>query len=253
MLAILISGIIYQVKAQVPVPEDYFDLYEEDDGDDNNGNDETETNPLNLNDIKEALGGIGATGAFPLSALNSIEMVNEGCEKTYVCMYNTLIKVFKIAEYEYLLKDGKLSCSQEKALLQDYALYLLSLNLDLYCVEHLHPDGNTLSDTELVNVMLAMNYFYDAIAGDDSMYGKESLPMLYPYRNIRPIANPYCSEDLSLEGACDCGSYNGTLDLTEKNKLLQNIRTIIDDINPMWQTAKAIEISNRLKELPCKK
>ena len=37
MLAILISGIIYQVKAQVPVPEDYFDLYEEDDGDDNNG------------------------------------------------------------------------------------------------------------------------------------------------------------------------------------------------------------------------
>ena len=98
--------------------------------------------------------------------------------------------------------------------------------------------------------MLAISDFLEAIT-EESVAAMKAWPMLFPYRKIREVADPFCSKELKNGTICDCGEYTGTLDTAEKNKLLMDIRTIIDDINPMWQTAKAIEINQKLKALPC--
>ncbi len=191
----------------------------------------------------------GATGAFPSTDITGGVLANEGCDGTYICMYNTLIKVLKIGEYEMALKSNELlTCEVKKAVLQDYAMYLLTLNLDIYCIDKLHPDNKNLEDVDLINVMLAIRDFMSVNSDDAPGAMKDSWPILYPYRLIRSVADPYCAENL-LED-CSCENYSGTIDPTEKNKLLQDLRTIIDDINSLWQTAKAIEISKRLKVLP---
>ncbi len=252
---------INQAIAQTPVPEDYFDLYEEDDDDDDDENNKDtqnqNTDDFNLSNIQKLLSETGAAGAFPSSVISSFSMVNDNCERTYICTFNTLIKVFRIAEYELALKNAELSCGDRKKLLEDYVIYLMTLNLDLYCIEHLHPDSNELMDAELINVMLAMRDVYFDYIGGDYAFGEASLPMLYSYSHIRSKADPYCSEDLwSIDSStnrlpCDCGEYSGTLDSEEKFKLLTDIRLMIDGINPLWQAQKAIELNGKLKALPC--
>lgn len=257
IVCFLIVGFNVEINAQTPVPEDYFDLYDNEPSDDDSENQNSEN--LNLDDMEEILNAIGAVGVFPSSAISSFKLVNEGCDSTYICMYNTLKKVFSVYRYEYLfkLKSLPLKCESEKKYLQDYALFLLTLNLDIYCIEHLHPDGNELKDVELINAMLAMRDIYFDFIEQQYDWGEEKLPLLFAYSHIRSIADPFCSEDLyeidNSTGSipCGCGIYSGTLDAAEKNKLLQDIRTIIDDINPMWQMQKAAEISKRLKALPC--
>ena len=255
--------------AQDPVPEDYFDLFDNEETEEE-GDDQIKTPMEELWDmdpsmkegdkIKAILNNSGAVGSFGGNAISSYNMVMEGCDATYVCMYNTLKKVYKIYLYEKALseKEEKLGCSRKKELLQDYALFIVSMNLDLYCIEQLHPDGNELEDFELINAMLAMGDIVDDSRRDTDVSEPVFLPMLIPYRRLRPKVNPYCSEDLIIKNresnvrACDYGDYSGTLDLEEKNKLLKNIRTIIDDINPMWQMSRAIQINQHLKALPCK-
>lgn len=259
IISLLSCCFIKQINAQTPVPEDYFDLYEVDDEDDedNENKQEQNTNNFNLTNIQKLLNETGAIGAFPSSAISSFRMVNDDCERTYICTINTLIKVFRIAEYELLLKQADLSCEDRKKLLQNYLLYLPTLNLDTYCIEHLHPDSNELMDAELINVMLAMRDVYFDYIDEDYTYGEESLPMLYSYRQIRTKADPFCSENLfeindsTGRKPCDCGEYDGILDSEEKFKLLTDIRLMIDGINPLWQSQKAIEINGRLKAVPC--
>jgi hypothetical protein len=220
---------------------------------------------MKLDSLQYILNATGAVGAFPSSAIDSFKMVSDDCDATYICMYNTLKKVVIIGNLELQLRKIRHSCYETKVILENYALYLLSMNLDLYCIEHLHPDGNELTDVQLINAMLAISdIYYDIVYHDDYdewvIAGQEGgelhLPMLDSYADFRRIANPYCSEDLvefnaEIKLPCGCGIYNGTLDTEEKNKLLKDIRTIIDDINPMWQAAKAVEINTRLKALPC--
>ena len=215
---------------------------------------------MKLDSLQGLFGVIGAVGVFPGNAISSYKMVNEGCERTYICMYNTLYKLFMVHYYEGVLSEeepsnrGTLSCKNEKIILQDYALFLLTLNLDTYCIEHLHPDGNELEDVELINAMLAIADIYNVF---DYRMLNINMPMIKPYSKIRSIADPYCSEDIrpidkkTEQGPCDCGDYSGTLDTAKKNKILQDIRSIIDDINPMWQMARAIKINERLNTLPC--
>jgi hypothetical protein len=259
ILSLLCFCITQQIYSQDPVPEDYFDLFDPDPSDEKKGSEDKSPKPFNLDEIKTMLENTGAVGSFPASAISSFKMVNENCDATYICMYNTLKKVFKIYEYENTLdvnlgeeeNEEPLACYREKELLQDYALFLLTLNLDLYCIEHLHPDGNDLEDVELINAMIALDDI--CIAAGERVW---RMPFLRKYCGFRDKVNPYCSQDLmygntEIPAPCNCGDYNGTLDLEEKNKVLKHIRTIIDNINPLWQAAKAVEINGRLKALPC--
>ncbi len=243
--------------AQDPVPEDYFDLFDPESTEDEEDLDE-QPDRYKVDIIQKMLGMTGAVGDFPASGIGSYNLVNEGCDATYVCMHNTLKKVYRIYEYEQALrpKEEKLGCNREKEILQDYSLFLLTLNLDLYCIEQLHPDGNELEDVELINAMMAISDIYVRSISD----GYTLIPALGEYMETRVMANPYCSEDLiaaqEIDGVlylpCDCGDFSGTLDLAKKNKILKDIRSMLDDINPMWQMAKAIEINERLNTLPCK-
>lgn len=252
IVCFLIVGFNVEINAQTPVPEDYFDLYDNEPSDDDDGNtEELKIDDIKIYELKGLFDRLGALGAFPSRVILDGIIASRGCnDETYTCMLNTLLKVLKIAEYEHYLKSDELSCNVRKVLLQDYAMYLITLNLDIYCIDHLHPDSNELSDVQLINVMLAISDFLEAKT-EGSVDDMKGWPMLFPYRKIREVADPFCVEELKSTTTCDCGEYNGTLDTTEKNKLLMDIRTIIDDINPMWQTAKAIEINQKLKALPC--
>lgn len=251
IVCFLIVGLNVEINAQTPVPEDYFDLYDNEPSEDDDGNtEELKIDDINIYELKAVFDATGALGAFPSMVILDGQLVDRDCDETFTCMVNTLFKVFKIAEYEHYLKSDDLSCNVRKVLLQDYAMYLITLNLDIYCIDHLHPDSNELSDVQLINVMLAISDFLEAIT-EESVAAMKAWPMLFPYRKIREVADPFCSKELKNGTICDCGEYTGTLDTAEKNKLLMDIRTIIDDINPMWQTAKAIEINQKLKALPC--
>lgn len=260
-------GMGMEVKSQI-LSNDPYDTYENDEEEDE------DLEEINTYDDEIAkLGNIiqsdslGSFGALIKSTVNTYIMTNdEGCSKAYVCMWNLLSKYNEIITYEAKLKVLKLDCKDRQKLLEDYILYIGTINLDIYCVDFL----NKLSDTELVNVMFAFQDFYFVYSVP---------PMLSPYKEARKFAKEYCTGDIyniekrkehkeryeyeysygepslkwlsEFEEDCDCGEYIGSLDEEQKFKVLTDIRSIIDGINPIWQGQKLIELNEMLQALPC--
>ena len=255
---LLTTGIITDTKAQTPVPEDYFDMYDGDEEEENEENNEEDNtfkmpNDEELKALGQALDSIGSLGKIVTGAAKTYRMGEEGCSKTYICMWNTLDKYANIFNYEKKLSRDKLDCKERQIIIEDYILFIASMNLDNYCIEHLHPDNNELENVELIDAMLAMGY-----------YGLLSfeIPILKPYMRTYQEVDPFCTNQTKPNGIifedfmpkdlpCSCGEYVGTFDRTEKEKVLQDIRTILDDINPIWQGQKLLELNQMLQALPC--
>ncbi|MEZ4778276.1 MAG: hypothetical protein R2786_02705 [Flavobacteriaceae bacterium] len=271
----LFLGVSLQIVGQTPVPEDLFDMYDgdevEEEGLEKNTNPENKgiklPNDQELKNIMTVMENAGALGGIFSNAISSGEMIlGRDCSSTYVCMYNTVKKMISIYGYEHILKFGDggpegLTCVQEKSVLEDYAMFLLSMNLDLYCIEHLRgnegEDGEdwthtTLTDEEIIDAMLAMGQAYMDSGG--------ALPSIANYQDTYLKADPYCTNDLGIidpgpgenkKTGCSCGEYTGTLDLYQRDLVVGDIKNLIDQMNPLWQAQKAVEINRRLKELPC--
>ena len=178
-------------------------------------------------------------------------MVNEYCENLCVCMYNTLIKVFKIAEYEYLLKMENFPVAKKKLLFKImpyicYPQFGFVLRRAPSSSRRQHIKRYRTSEWDNVG----HDHFFYAIETTVCTV-TESLLMLYPYRNIRPIGESLIALKTLFEGV-RLWFYNGTFGPNQK----KNFYKILDHYwwyKPHVANGKAIEISNRLKELFCKK
>ena len=269
----LFLGVILHSSAQTPVPEDLFDLYDDEDPGETDFDQNTNPPPDLLKiptnrEFENALGALdslGSLGTIFSNAINSGKMTLErDCSSTFVCMYNHLKKILMIFQYEHSLSYVK-SCEQKKTVLEDYSLFLLSMNLELYCIEHLRGEDennrSTLSEEEIIDAMLAMGEFYRT---EGIKYPNE-FSRLINYRNINEEVNDICTNDVSLikqdeDGSdsstlwaknCSCGEITGSLWGEDRGEAIMQIHFIIDRFNPLWQTRKAGEINRRLKELPC--
>lgn len=251
--------------------EEYQDFVEDLFDDEEETDDTDMLDDFNPSDLKRILSSdsLGSLGRIVTGAITTYNLGEKGCSKTFICMWKTLEKYRDIINYERKLSYDKLDCKERQIVIEDYILFITSMNLDNYCLEHLHPDSNQLENHEIVDAMLAMGMGkviilsnIDDFTGIDKSFFVTRL-LTESYKDIWPEADPYCTEDL-LNGnewndgevqiselGCSCGEYIGQMDPTEKAKVLKDIRTIIDGINPIWQGQKLIELNQMLQALPC--
>lgn len=258
-----------EVKSQIP-SNDPYDMYEDDEEEEDLEEINTYDNEITkLGNIIQS-DSLGSLGGLILGAVGTYRMGQKGCSKTYMCMWNTLAKYLDILTYEKKLKGDKLDCKERQIVIEDYILFIGTMNLDAYCLEYLQPEE--LENHEIVDAMLAMARAYwfftskeeydvtDTIKGE---YDKSGVDFLEPYIDAPPKVNPFCSNDL-LNGkdwnnrgihpddlGCACGEYTGEFDQAEKAKVIKDIRSIIDGINPIWQGQKLIQLNKELNMLPC--
>ncbi|MDX1463439.1 MAG: hypothetical protein R3359_10310 [Marinirhabdus sp.] len=185
----------------------------------------------------------GSFGTYFRTLENTYALTQEDCSKTYTCMVNFLLKLETIVHLENRLQEN-ISCKDRQIRIEDYILFIGMINLDIYCIDHLHPDNDNLTDEAIVDVMLAMSEANESTLGRYLDFKS--------YKDIRNYAQPNCAND--LEENCSCGEFIGTLDLNQKNIVLKDLRTLIDAINPFWQAQKALQLNQELQTItPCAK
>ncbi len=227
--------------------EDMFDNDEDEDEDNSNSSNEGQfemPSVIDLLKFRYAMRNLGGSfGSFYKTLENTYVLTDEGCSNTYTCMFNHLMKLETIVYLENRLKEN-ISCKDRQIRLEDYILFIGMINLDIFCVDHLHPDNKQLTDEDLVDVMLAMS------KANESKLG--SYLDFKSYKDIKEFAQPYCVND--LKGDCSCGEFIGTMDQNQKNIVLKDLRTLIDAINPFWQAQKALQLNQELQTItPCSK
>ncbi|MCW5519689.1 hypothetical protein J1N09_07555 [Aureitalea sp. L0-47] len=261
LIFLIISlGTGMEVKSQTPSNNPY-DMYDTEDDEEEEDYEELKTYDNEITKLGNIIqsDSLGSLGGLIIGAVGTYRMGQKGCSKTYMCMWNTLAKYLDILTYEKKLKGDKLDCKERQILIEDYILFIGTMNLDSYCLEYLQPEE--LENHEIVDAMLAMAVAYWYFRGKE--YTNHGVDMLEPYIDTPPLVNPFCSNDL-LNGkdwnnrgihpddlGCACGEYIGEVDQAEKDKVIKDILTILDDINPVWQGQKLIELNEMLQALPC--
>ena len=260
ILLCTICCIFFQpAQSQTPVPEDYFDLFDDEEDDGNGENDEnkpTSTSSVFSGDkLDSLLNGGGALGQYVLGVKNTTAGGTIEAPAEYLCAKRITSLYYKAVWYELGLKAEGISCYEKKSHIQDYLMFLLTLNLETYCVDLLHPEANTLNEVELINVMLA----FDDQLEDDPLIKTladtqdEGKILLEYYNAVREHSNPLCMNDLFPgKEEMDCGTFIGEMNQTEKAKVIKDLGFLIDGLNPIWQANKAIALNKRLEQLPCK-
>ena len=260
-----------EVNSQIP-SNDPYDMYENDEEEEeeeennnkSNNNDNTsdlpkDIDPDELNLLINVKDQLGTFGHYIEGIGRTYNLTQKGCSKMYVCLTNTFAKVWTIYNYEKKLNEAHSggiddTCKKIQIILEDYILYITSMNLDVYCPDFLYRNKNEYTDEEIIDASIAIGDLVQLLSDPD---GFDWTPYeIENYKKARRTFKEICSNDINApieQRECSCGEIitEEKMDVTEKDKVIDFIRDTLDEINPAWQTKKVIELNSMLQALPC--